>query len=220
VKRCNTRLVMFIVMMVSILSAPGRAQTTIPTGTMMLYTTIDKATLAPGESVNIEVWAKIDPGVGTPVKLIGPTNTWDATVKGFGSAHFNLLVDGPKGGWAFFDFNPDLMKITSITYGENILGNIALIQQTPVKTEADPILLGTTAWTPNEYVPGTTVDFNMQWIASAGKVILDIPDLGTQGGVFWPPSVGPASSLTIIPAPGVVWLLGAAGVLTRDRRRR
>jgi hypothetical protein len=177
---------------------PAFAQQSSPIGEMVLYATLDKSTLLPGESVKVSMWAKLEPGVGTPVQYINQVGTWDATVWAYRSAHFNLLVNGPDGNWVEgFQYNKDLFKVAGPLYGNNILGGIALIQQAPIKTQADPILLCTTAWKPKTYPPNTTVDFTMQWIGG-GNIFVDVPALGGQGVVAWNKALGASAVLTIV----------------------
>jgi hypothetical protein len=187
--------------------------------TITLTVKADKQVVAPGESLKIEVWARLDPGVGS-------ATTWNplqggppepGVVTQLGLTQFDLFIDNQTVKWTNWTLGPDaqffgngapnfgpggIFKNTvgmKISATDNFLYSATMLIQ--------PGNLG-----PMYFSPETNPIFTQL----VGLSVASQPTIVLDAWTF----VGVPMQIQVIPAPSVSTLSLVAGVLVASRRRR
>ncbi len=202
-------------------TAPAAAQETVT-----FDIRFSEPVLTPGEAQRIEVWAILDPGVGSPAVWNTNGGVGQAgIVRGIADAQFALvnLSNGATGVFSQLTVNPQLALLLSIPGMPDGRGNVPGITllQTPLLgflNMSNPVLLWSCEWTPTDYLP-RTVEFTTG-VEAGPDVYLDLFPYNSPWAYAdtWS-ALSRNASFQVIPAPGAALQL-ALGVLALSRRRR
>lgn len=185
--------------------------------TITLDVRLAHATLLPGQSQTVEVWASYAPGPGTLVPWTTPPGQGQMLpVSGFGEAYFDLLnvANAHTGAWSNFMVNP-WVNLPGFVATTDPLGNVRGIYAATIFTGlGTPLHLWSATWTPEPGLGPREVALQTQYLFPP-RILLGTTTIGASQE--WTGVDGSASFL-VVPAPATVLLLAAAGGLAPRRR--
>jgi hypothetical protein len=195
-------------------SGPAHAQDDV-----VLHIIADKSVVMPGESVKLQLWARLEPGVGAPSlwNLPGSPPEW-GTVHALHSISFNVYLVGATAKWSEYQIGPGK---SFGSFGAPIFASNGLFKNVLyhdyITYQLTENLLYSVTLTPQSY-EATTLWLVPDNPSSKPVVMLDLPSQPKPMGSVWS-FAGENLAIQIVPAPGV---LGALGLLAAwgTRRRR
>ncbi len=187
--------------------------------TVTLHVKADKSVLLPGEHLTLDVFARLDPGVGAPSFWYPPNGGSPipgtvAALGGFGG-HF-LVSEREVSIWSDFKKNPQLAQSTPPSFASDGIFWINLFNE-PSVFSTDTLLFSVSI-TLKDYSPGQVIFMEDPSAWGMAGPYLDVPGYGYQGN-YWTLIHEPLI-IPIVPSPGAA-CLGAvfAGVFAFTRHR-
>jgi hypothetical protein len=184
--------------------------------TITIHIKPDKTVMQLDDTLKLEFWAKLDPGIGAQV-LWNPGNGFPpewGIVLSHDTTQFLMQVGPQPVKWLGFKPGPGIYFPTGFKSAPNGLGIGAT---GPGLYESDTLLF-TISLKLKDPVPGT-LSFGNYYSPYVSGPSLSVPSQPTPVPDWWT-FVGEPLEIQVIPAPGVSALALVAGVALASRRRR